>query len=76
MPKSNGSLTGRGAAYIRVSDDQQDTARQYENIGSYEKRFDVSIVEQYWFKDKGYARDEADTRPAFNELLGLSSGSI
>ena len=77
MAKSNGSLTGAGAAYIRVSDDQQDTERQFASIRSFEKRHDVSISKQYWFKDEGFARNKADTRPAFNELLKLvESGRI
>ena len=41
---SNGlCLTGTGAAYIRVSTDQQDTERQYAGVRAFERRHEVSI---------------------------------
>ena len=51
-------LTGTGAAYIRVSTDQQDTERQYAAARAFGKRHGVSISKQHWYKDEGSARDE------------------
>jgi DNA invertase Pin-like site-specific DNA recombinase len=70
---SNGklSLDGPGAAYLRVSDDQQDTQRQYEALHAFEKRHSVTIPKQNWFKDEGWARDTADHRPDFQRLMKL-----
>ena len=67
--KSELSLEGPGATYIRVSTDQQDTERQYNSVGSFEKRFEVSIPKENWFEDEGWARDQADRRPAFQRLM-------
>jgi DNA invertase Pin-like site-specific DNA recombinase len=65
-------LTGDGAAYIRVSDDQQDTLRQYNDIHGFEERHGVTIPPQRWFKDHGWARDTADDRPEFQRLMKLA----
>jgi DNA invertase Pin-like site-specific DNA recombinase len=75
MSSSNGNgldLSGEGAAYVRVSDDQQDTLRQYEAIHAFEQRHGVTIPKQHWFKDEGWARDTADRRPDFQCLLKLA----
>src|SRR5262245_2667841 len=70
-------LTGTGAAYIRVSTDQRDTERQYPAVRAFEKRHEVSIPKPYWFKDEGWARDQADRRPEFQRLIKLAeSGRI
>jgi hypothetical protein len=65
-------LTSDGAAYIRVSDDQQDTLRQYEAIRAFEKRHGVTIPKHHWFEDEGWARDTADRRPDFQRLMKLA----
>jgi DNA invertase Pin-like site-specific DNA recombinase len=75
MSKSNGNglnLSGDGAAYVRVSDDQQDTQRQYAALHAFEKRHGVTIPKQHWFKDEGWARDTADRRPDFQRLMKLA----
>ena len=72
MSKDNGTtltLTGDGAAYIRVSDNQQDTLRQFDSIHAFEKRHKVTIPTHQWFKDEGWARDTADRRPEFQRLV-------
>jgi DNA invertase Pin-like site-specific DNA recombinase len=70
-------LTDQGAAYVRVSDDQQDTLRQYEAIHAFERRHGVAILEQHWFKDEGWARDTADRRPDFQRLMKeVESGRV
>lgn len=80
MSASNGDglhLTGDGAAYVRVSDDQQDTLRQYESIQGFEKRHGVTIPKQHLCKDEGWARDTADRRPEFQRLMKLAeSGRV
>jgi DNA invertase Pin-like site-specific DNA recombinase len=72
MSTANGitlDLTGDGAAYIRVSDDRQETERQFAAIRAFLGRHGVAIPERHWFKDEGWARDTADRRPAFQRLL-------
>lgn len=76
---SNGNgpnLVGNGASYIRVSTDQQDTQRQYAGIRGFEKRFGVSIAEQFWFKDEGWSRDTADRRPDFQHLIKAAEAGV
>jgi DNA invertase Pin-like site-specific DNA recombinase len=68
-PASSLRPEGVGAAYIRISDDQQDTARQYDSIHAFEKQHHVSIAKPYWFVDEGWARDTDQVRPAFQRLL-------
>jgi DNA invertase Pin-like site-specific DNA recombinase len=65
-------LTGPGAAYVRVSDDQQDTLRQYEALYSFESRHGVKIPKDHWFEDEGWARDTAHVRPDFKRLMQLA----
>jgi DNA invertase Pin-like site-specific DNA recombinase len=65
-------LTGSGAAYVRVSDDQQDTARQYAAIEAFQKRQGVTVPQSMWFEDEGWARDTASKRPDFQRLLKLA----
>jgi DNA invertase Pin-like site-specific DNA recombinase len=80
MSKSNGE--GRqpadaGAAYIRVSTDQQDTERQYAAVRAFEKRRGVTIARHHWYEDEGWARDEADRRPDFQRMMRLAeSGRV
>jgi DNA invertase Pin-like site-specific DNA recombinase len=81
MSATNGNgkldLEGAGAGYIRVSDDEQDTLRQYEALRAFEQRHGVSIAPQFWFKDEGWARDTADWRPDFQRLMKLvESGRV
>src|SRR5262245_51451357 len=65
-------LSGAGAAYIRVSDDKQDTQRQYDSIHAFERQHGITISKQHWFKDEGWARDKADVRPNFQQLIKLA----
>jgi DNA invertase Pin-like site-specific DNA recombinase len=67
------NLTGDGAAYIRVSTDQQDTERQYAGVRAFTERQGVTIHKGNWFEDEGWARDTADRRPAFNKLMKLAT---
>ena len=64
-------LDGDGAAYIRVSGDEQDTQRQYTSIRSFLKEHSATIPPAHWFKDEGWSRDEDTIRPEFNRLLRL-----
>jgi hypothetical protein len=78
MSKDTGKqldLTGEGAAYVRVSDNEQDTRRQYEAIHAFEQRYGVIIPPQRWFEDEGWARDTADRRPDFQRLVKLVEAS-
>jgi DNA invertase Pin-like site-specific DNA recombinase len=65
-------LTGTGAAYVRVSDDKQITQRQHNSLHAFLKRHSVTIRQEHWFKDEGWARDTADRRPDFQRLLKLA----
>jgi DNA invertase Pin-like site-specific DNA recombinase len=74
MSQRNGNglqLEGTGAAYIRISDDEQDTQRQYAAARAFEQRHGVTIPEPHKFKDEGWARDKADVRPEFQRLIKL-----
>ncbi len=61
-------LEGKGAAYIRVSDDSQDPERQRKSIEAFCSRYDLHILASNWFVDVGWSRDRTD-RPGFTELL-------
>ena len=70
-------LDGQGAAYIRVSTDQQDTERQYSAVRAFEQRHGVKIPKQHWFEDEGWASDMDKQRPEFNRMLAQAeSGRI
>jgi DNA invertase Pin-like site-specific DNA recombinase len=70
-------LSGVGATYIRVSTDHQDTERQRAAVQAFEQTHRVTIAKQHWFKDEGWARDEADKRPDFQRLMKLAeSGCV
>jgi DNA invertase Pin-like site-specific DNA recombinase len=64
-------LSGDGAAYIRVSDDEQDTKRQHEAIRNFLERYGVTVPQSHHFEDEGWARDTADRRPDFQRLMRL-----
>jgi DNA invertase Pin-like site-specific DNA recombinase len=74
MSHHNGNglcLEGTGAAYVRVSDDAQDTERQHESIHAFEKRHGAAVAEGFRFVDQGWARDLAARRPEFQRMLKL-----
>jgi hypothetical protein len=56
------TLTGAGAAYVRVSTDKQDTDRQLQSIRDFAARHGVTIADHYWFEDRGWSR-HADREP-------------
>jgi len=56
----------RGVAYLRVSRDQQETARQGAAIRRWASQHGIEI--QSWFEDTG-SRDLAAKRPDFQRLL-------
>jgi DNA invertase Pin-like site-specific DNA recombinase len=61
-------------AYVRVSTDQQDTARQHTSIKQWSERHNVVIDEFYL--DHG-RRHEADKRPDFQRLIkNVESGQV
>ncbi|MBL8830350.1 MAG: recombinase family protein [Planctomycetaceae bacterium] len=62
-------LTGNGAAYIRVSTDDQDTHRQHTSIDAFLTDTGLSIPRQFRFEDTDWARDEAKKRPEFQRML-------
>ena len=63
------NLTGNGAVYHRVSTDRQDADRQRQSTGEWLTRHGVSVRPEDVGEDLGWARDEADRRPAFQRLL-------
>ena len=80
MSATNGNglhLDGPGGAYLRVSDDRQETERQIESIRLFEQRHGVIIPKRLWFEDRGWARDEDKQRPEFQRLLKTAvSGGV
>jgi DNA invertase Pin-like site-specific DNA recombinase len=65
-------LTGAGAAYIRVSDSDQDPERQRADIRAFLAGHGAVIAPEHWFQDEGWARHTADDRPDFQRLLKLA----
>jgi DNA invertase Pin-like site-specific DNA recombinase len=63
-------LSGTGAAYVRVSTDQQDTIRQYDAVRAFLERYGATIPDDRFYEDEGWARDAADRRPKFQALIG------
>src|ERR1043166_9559016 len=64
-------LSGTGAAYIRVSKEIQDEARQRESIDRWLARHQLSIKPEHVYVDLDWKRREAAIRPAFNQMLAL-----
>jgi DNA invertase Pin-like site-specific DNA recombinase len=69
-------LVGDGAVYVRISDDEQDVARQGDRINAFLKLHGATVPQRYWFKDEGWARDTAAVRPEFNRLLKLAEAGV
>lgn len=64
-----------GAAYIRVSTDDQleySPDSQIEKIKEYAVRNDIQIDPQFIFMDEGISGRTAKKRNAFNEMIGLA----
>jgi DNA invertase Pin-like site-specific DNA recombinase len=78
MSRHNDSLhlDGPGAAYVRVSDDAQDTERQRIAIRAFLKNQHVTVPKDFWFEDEGWARDTAAHRPRFQDLLKEAEGGF
>jgi DNA invertase Pin-like site-specific DNA recombinase len=71
----DGPTGSRGAAYVRVSDEDQDTARQHTSIREWAARHLLAITKQ--FADEGGRRHKAESRPGFQSLLkAVESGSL
>ena len=71
MGDNNFHLQGVGAVYHRVSTDRQDADRQRQNTGEWLTRHHAVVQPDHVLEDIGWARDEADRRPAFQRLLRL-----
>lgn len=64
-----------GAAYIRVSTDDQleySPDSQIKLIKEYARKNDIIIPEEFIFVDEGISGKSAEKRPAFMEMIGLS----
>ena len=60
-------LSGVGAAYLRISDDEQEIETQRVSVDDWAKRHGVTITK--YFIDEGWSRDEHDIRPDWLEML-------
>jgi DNA invertase Pin-like site-specific DNA recombinase/uncharacterized coiled-coil protein SlyX len=70
-------LKGNGAYYIRVSTDDQDTARQHEAIGRWLKANKLTIAPHFRFEDHGFERDRPELRPDFQRMMRMiENGTI
>jgi DNA invertase Pin-like site-specific DNA recombinase len=65
-------LSGDGAAYLRISDDDHTATRQYGPINAFLAKHNAAIAKEYWFVDEGWQRHVADKRPRFQTLLKLA----
>ena len=63
------TLTGEGAAYVRVSTEQQDEQRQREAIVRWLASYSAEVQAANWYVDHGWRRWEASVRPAWQKLL-------
>lgn len=64
-----------GAAYIRVSTDDQveySPASQLVEIRKYARAHDILVPDGYIFVDEGISGRTADKRPAFNRMIGTA----
>lgn len=64
-----------GAAYIRVSTDDQveySPASQLAEIRKYARAHDIFVPDEYIFVDEGISGRSADKRPAFNRMIGTA----
>src|SRR5689334_16193620 len=64
------SLTGFGAVYHRVSEDDQDIKRQRQSTCDWLDRHHATVSADAVYEDIGWTRAEADRRPSFQRLLG------
>ena len=69
-------LTGKGAAYIRVSEEEQNESRQGNDIDKWCQRHGVTISASRFYTDKGWTRDEADQRPEFQTMLTAAQDGL
>ena len=71
------TLTGAGAAYVRVSTDRQGLERQLASVALFEKRHKVTIAKQHRYEDHGLPRDLSAKRPDFQRMMrAVESGAI
>lgn len=64
-----------GAAYIRVSTDDQleySPDSQIKLIKEYAKKNDIVIPEDFMFADEGISGKSAEKRPAFNKMIAIA----
>ena len=64
-----------GAAYIRVSTDDQleySPDSQIKLIKEYAKKNDIIIPEEFIFIDEGISGKTANKRPAFNNMIAIA----
>lgn len=66
-----------GAAYIRVSTDEQlefSPDSQLKKIREYAKEHDICLPDKNIFREDGISGREADRRPAFQKMIGAAKG--
>ena len=64
-----------GAAYIRVSTDDQveySPASQLVEIRKYARAHDILVPDEYIFVDEGISGRSTDKRPSFNRMIGTA----
>ncbi|MFO0847949.1 MAG: recombinase family protein [Gemmataceae bacterium] len=64
-------LTGTGAAYLRVSTQDQDTSHQRTAILDWLAKHGGRIAPTNWLEDINWSRTEDESRPSFQRLLSL-----
>lgn len=69
------SLTGTGAAYLRVSGDKQETQRQVQSIRAFEARHGVKIAQSHRYEDD-MPRDLSDKRPDFRRMMKAAEDGV
>jgi DNA invertase Pin-like site-specific DNA recombinase len=70
------NLSGTGAAYVRVSDDKQDVARQYAAVAAFEKEHGVCVPLRHRYEDHGFQRHVSAKRPAFQRMMAAARAGL
>lgn len=65
------ALTGAGAAYLRISTEDQSTEHQTRAITRWLTDRGQTVTPSMWITDEGWSRSDDDVRPGFRRLLAL-----
>jgi len=65
----------RGAAYLRISTEEQSVSHQTKAINGWLDERGLAVAPHHWITDEGWGRGDDDVRPGFARLLTLAEQS-